>query len=443
MSVNDWLDRVDDIGGNEYELEHLPEGEDKSFLKMVAVWGGAAFVPATLLIGGSVAGSLSFPDFVASFAIGFFLVSLVSILVGITARHYGLTFHVTSRYFFGKRGSVIPSGLLVITRVGFAAVEIALAGTFASEAFGAGIPNSFVIFTVVLGLFYLATATIGIDALQWVSTLAIPFVTIVFLYGAYTLGLGSVATPVKDPMPFTAAIGVAASFWVAGSIVSGDWLRYARSKAAIVGSTWIALVFFTMFLAILGFLTVFASASGTHSLSQAMADAGLALPAALAMVLLVWSTVDNWLYSAALGLSNIFEIRKVTAVIGVGLLAIVIATAKFHTFLLPYISAIGVFIPPVIAPWLIEFYVLDHRMSDLELGDLDVSVNWLAIAAWAIGAAVGWFTPSVYIVPLVAILASGVAYLVLYFGLRNTALYPLDDLDERSGGTDATAPTDD
>lgn len=443
MSVNDWLNRVDELGGNEYELEHLPEEEEKSFLQMVAVWGGAAFVPATLLIGGSVAGSLSFPNFIATFGIGFFLVSLVSILVGITARHYGLSFHVTSRYFFGKRGSIIPSGLLVLTRIGFAAVEIALAATFASQAFGGGIPNSFIIATIVLGVFYVGTALIGIDALQWISTLAIPFVTIVFVYGAYTLGLGSVATPVEDPMSFTAAIGIAASFWIAGAIVSGDWLRYAKSKAAIVGSTWIALIFFTMFLAVLGFLTVFASSSGTHSLSQAMADAGLAIPAAMAMILLVWSTVDNWLYSAALGLSNIFEIRKVTAVLGVGAVAVAIASLEFHSLLLPYISAIGVFIPPLIAPWLLEFYVLDHRMSNVKMGDLNFAVNWLAIAAWAIGAAIAWFTPTKYIVPLVAIVASGVAYLILYYALRDTPLYPLSDLEGQSAPGSASAAADD
>lgn len=434
------LTKLDELGGNEYELDHLPDGEDKSFLEMVAVWGGAAFVPATLLIGGSIAGKLSFSSFLFTFAVGFLLVSVVSILIGITAREYGLTFHVSSRYFFGKRGSIIPSGLMTLTRIGFAAVEIALAATFASETFGASVPNSFVIATLVLGIFYVGTATIGIEALKWISYIAIPFVSIVFLYGAYTLGLGGIATPVDNPIPLTAAIGTAASFWIAGAVVSGDWLRYAKSKAAIAGSTLTALIFFTMFLASLGFLTVFAA--GTHSISQAMADAGLAVPATLAMILLVWSTVDNWLYSAALGISNIFEIRKVTAVIGAGVLATLVAGLRFHTMLLPYISAIGVLIPPIVAPWLLEYYVLDNKMTHLSKDDLSYTVNWLAVGAWAIGSAVAWVTPSEYIVPVVAVVVAAIAYLVLYVAFRETSLYPLNNFDTSEMRTVITTTDD-
>jgi len=440
MALIDVIDRLDSIGGDEYELSHLPDGEDRSFLEMVAVWGGAAFVPAALLIGGSVAGEISFPNFVFAFGIGFFLVSLVSILIGITARNFGLTFHVSSRYFFGNRGSVIPSGLLILTRIGFAAVELALAASFVSTAFGGGSELSFVVATVVLGCFYVASATVGIEGLKWVSYVAIPLVTVVFLYGAWTLGLGGTAAPVDNPIPFTTAIGIAASFWVAGAIVSGDWLRYARSRRAIVGSTWIALVVFTLFLVSLGFLSVFAA--GTHSLSAAMANAGLAIPAALAMILLVWTTVDNWLYSGALGLSNVLGIRKVSGVLIVGAISIVVAGLKFHTLLLPYLSAIGILIPPVAAPWLIEYYLLDHRMSGVTMDDLDFNVNWLAVGAWAIGSAVAYVTPAVYVVPLVAIVASGVAYLVLYYGLRDTALYPLGDIARPSGRPAGTTGAD-
>jgi cytosine permease len=426
MPSIDWLgnffNKVDDRGKAEHELSHLPAGEDRSFLELVAVWGGAIYTPATLLVGASVAGRISFGGFLVAFGIGSLLTMILASLTALTSQDHGLTYHTLSRFFFGNKGTVLPSGIQVLVRIGWAAVELALAVSFITIILNTGIPYEFQIVTLVLGIFYILSALIGFDGLKWISFIAIPVVTIVFLYGAFTLGLDFSQVTVKNPMAFTEAVGIGMALWVTSALVSGDWLRYARSREAVIGSTFVAVVILSMFLVSLGFLTVFAT--DTQLLSQAMAEAGLAFIAVPAVILLAWTTVDNWLYSASLGLSNLTALRKAVTVLLIGVLIIIIASFKFHQLILPYLNLVGTLIPPLVSGWLVEYYVIGHQMDGVSLHEISYGVNWIAVLSWVAGSAVAFAIPAIFIKPLTSFIVGAVVYLLLYYGLNGTNLYP-------------------
>lgn len=179
----------------------------------------------------------------------------------------------------------------------------------------------------------------------------------------------------------------------------------------------------------LGFLNVFAT--GGHSLTDATAELGLTVPAAIAMVLLVWPTVDNNLYSTSLGTSNIFEIPKTVGVRGRCARhrhrepesahddpSMAESTRRVH--------------PAVAAPPLVEYYLLGNRISDQNLDDSTFKVNWPAFIAWAVAYAI----PTMNISPLVGIVMGCIAYLVVFTVSKETAAYPLNGLEPTASPVD-------
>lgn len=417
--LRDAIRRIERISGDEHELTHLPDGSKRSILGLLAVWGGATIAPSSFLIGGSVGNSLTAPEFVFTFMLGATLMALLSISIGIIARDLGLTFYTMSRYFFGNTGSYIPSTLAILTRVGYAAATLAFAGSFVFNLINF---DSFVAVTAVLGVLYTISALIGYDGLKWIGYVTIPVFLGVFLYGL----LGPVGftwqttAPNPGAISLTGAIGISASFWAAGALVSADWLRYAKTKFDIVVSTLVALLIFNMIALGLGFFSV--ASTGNADIASGMVDAGYIVPAAIGIVLISWTTVDNWLYSGSLGASNIFNVRKTYAVLVLGLAIILTAGFQFHNYILEYVGLIGVLLPPLAGPILFEYYVLGNKMSGKKIDDINYRFNWIAVGAWLIGSLVGWYTPSEYVVPVVAIVASFLSYSLLYTLLKDSGL---------------------
>lgn len=420
------IDRLENISGPEYELRHLPEEERKSFLEIVAVWGGATFATSAFVVGGALAVEITLQRFLIAFPIGLTLAAIIGSLIGIIAMKVRLTFHTASRIFYGRIGSFLPSGVQVITRLGYGGVNFAFAAFFVQ--FTLEIPFSVAV--VVLGILYIGTAFIGINALKYISYITIPLVTIVFIYGLYEMGIatadfGALGAE-QNELSFPAVVGLGMASWIAGAIVCADWTRYSRSKSAVVGSTFIAILVFSMFLTSLAVLSV--ALAGEADLPAAMADAGLLIPATIAMVLLTWSTVDNWLYSASLGVSNIAGLSKVISVPIAGVIVVIIAFFEFHDFILPYLDFIGIVIPPLAAPWLAEYYVINKYIVNRHLEDVTYDVNWVAVLAWITGAATAYVATADFITPLLSVLIAFISYIIFYHLLKDTNAYPVNDL---------------
>ena len=430
-TIDNWADKIEEFSGKEYELEHLPSDKQKSMLGLLAVWAAATIVPSAFLTGGAMGNSLTFPEFAATFFAGSFMMFVLACLVGYIAHDLGLTFHTLSRFFFGVRGSYIPSTLQVITRIGWGAVSLAFAVSFVVDLFAV---DGFFLVTAILGGFYLITALMGFNGLKWISYIAIPVFLGVYIFGLVgPIGLETPAGPMEEPVPLTAAIGIAASFWAAGSLVAADWLRFGQSMRDVVVSSAIALLGFNLIALGLGYFSVVAT--GNPDISAGIADAGFIVPATFAIVLITWTTVDNWLYSGSLGVSNIFNIRKVYAVVLLGIVMIITAGFQVHTLVIPWLELLGAFLPPLAGPILVEYYVLKNKMQ-FDMTDINYDINGVAVGAWAIGSGVGYLAPAVYIVPLVAIVVSIIAYLVLYLVFRSTALYPSATISQSSPPAD-------
>jgi cytosine permease len=280
----------------------------------------------------------------------------------------------------------------------------------------------FTAFVILLGVLITSTALYGFDAMQTISYISIPVVILVFLFGTIKLGINFTGSNPTAPTSFTAAIGSGTSYWLAAAVISGDWLRYSDSYKTVAASATVGLFGVSLLFVSLGFFTVLAT--GTANIVRAMVDTGIIFPAAIGLLGLVWTTVDNELYSASLGIANIFETKKIFGVIVAGGSVLVLSGFKFHELILPYVTAIGVLIPPIPAIWLVEYYIFRNRMKETNIDRISYKVNWLAIISCIGGSVTGLIVPKNYVAPIISMMITDLTYLLLVYTLSEQDVYP-------------------
>ena len=175
---------------NETGFEIRPE-QRQSWLSIAAVWAGGMICVPCLMIGGVLSqGGLSLAEIVISILIGYGLICLYMIFVGMQACDTGLPVAVMAEGALGKRGArYIISVLLAIACVGWFGIQSATCGqAFASMAatmLNLGTPSTAMvaISSIVWGVIMLLTACAGFKGLKWLNYVAVPLLVIVCLYG--------------------------------------------------------------------------------------------------------------------------------------------------------------------------------------------------------------------------------------------------------------------
>ena len=175
---------------NETGFEIRPE-QRQSWLSIAAVWAGGMICVPCLMIGGVLSqGGLSLAEIVISILIGYGLICLYMIFVGMQACDTGLPVAVMAEGALGKQGArYIISVLLAIACVGWFGIQSATCGqAFASMAatmLNLGTPSAAMvaISSIVWGAIMLLTACAGFKGLKWLNYVAVPLLVIVCLYG--------------------------------------------------------------------------------------------------------------------------------------------------------------------------------------------------------------------------------------------------------------------
>ena len=149
--------------------------------------------------------------------------------------------------------------------------------------------------------------------------------------------------------------------------------------------------------------------TGTPDIFDILISQGLMLPAIIVLGLNIWTTNNNALYTAGLGLANITKIRSKPMVLiggGIGTLA---ALWLYNNFV-SYLSLLGGMIPPVGVVIIIHFFM--NRKLYVTEGYKPPLVNVSAIVAVVLGAMAGvfikWGIP-----PVNSLVVSAVIFLVL------------------------------
>ena len=115
-----------------------------------------------------------------------------------------------------------------------------------------------------------------------------------------------------------------------------------------------------------------------------MINLGLFYLAILVLGLNIWTTNDNALYSAGLGLANIFGQKKKPMVLISGIVGTALAVWLYWNFC-GWLNILNCTLPPVGIILVMSFFMDREKYRDVEVTE---TVNWYAVAGVILGAVV-------------------------------------------------------
>jgi cytosine permease len=404
---------------DDHALQPVPLGERRGLWQMILVQVGWHISVSAFLLGSTVGSGTNFRTGITAIFIGNLVLSALAVLIGIVGFRAGLTSYLISRVVFGVRGSVLVSVVLGIIAMGFIGVLMD-AWSAAINRLVPAVPAWAIIIGLAIAI--TATAITGFKGLARFKSVAVPIEILIALIalviiatrdGGFTKVL---AHNPAAPITLTAALGAAVSTWISGVALVSDVSRYARSIRDVVISS------IAGFVGGAGIFEAIASISamkvGNGNFVLVLEGLGLLLPGVIMLILALWNTADNNLYSSSLAFTNASRIlgasipRAAWVVVAV-LIAVVTAFAGFAGQFLKFLTIIGVLAPPFVGIVVSHFWVLGRvRQASERLLATAPVIRWEALIAWVAGSLVGYNT-TFFVKALNGLIAGAIVYAVL------------------------------
>lgn len=404
--------------------------------RLLMIWLAANLVVTTLLTG-----TLFVPDVPYGLVLllivgGTVAGAAVLVAVGTIGQRTGLPTMALTRGPFGTRGSLLPVAANVLILMGWSWVQAMLAGIaldyIVASFTGFSAPVVFAVLcqtiVVVLAIFGHA----GVARVEpWFAAVILAIAAYIFVV-AYTSfspadfgGASPPAEPFYTPgLVFDVVLATAISW----TVLSADFNRFARStRASVIGSG----VGYTL-------STVISMSLGATAIAYVILGGGDAVPFdpitiiepfgwifGVAIFLSVMATNTMVVYGMVTTVVNALpgkRIRFLPTAIVLGLISIVGATFfglldQFTTFLV----TIGALFAPIFAIMIVDYYLIKRSSYDLDILKptggrfwYTAGVNWLAVAAWVIGAVLAYLWAYVWPLPFGSTAPAFVVTFVLY-----------------------------
>ena len=378
----------------------------KRTLSMFMVMLGFTFFSASMWVGQQLAAGLDFSGFIWALLLGGLILAAYTGSLGYIGAESGLSLDLLARKSFGTKGSYLPSAMISFTQIGWFGVGLAMfAIPVAKEIFGLDVtpdsmPTVGYVLVAVAGILMTASAYFGIKSLTIVSYIAVPSVAILGTVAMFLAISRGDATLVEQFAKGTKDLGIiAGAGLVIGSFVSGgtatpNFTRFAKNGK--IGLIITVIAFFIgnslMFL----FGAVSSIYVGGNDIFEVMLNLNLFYLAVLVLGLNIWTTNDNALYTAGLGLSNITGWSKKTMVIVSGLIGTVAAVWLYWNFC-GWLNVLNCTLPPIGIILIIHYFW--NRKAYLDGSIAESKVNWGAVIGVVAGAVVAnlvkWGIPAI------------------------------------------------
>ncbi len=367
----------------------VPAESRKSILTMFMVMLGFTFFSASMWVGQELAEGLDFWGFLKSLLLGGAILGVYTGLLGYVGAKTGLSLDLLSRRAFGIKGSYLPSAMISFTQIGWFGVGLAMFAIPVSKELLGGSSAAMWGLVILAGVCMTCSAYFGIDSLTIVSYVAVPLVAVLgtaAMIMAVRQGDGTIIDQFAASSGTLSVIGGAGL--VVGSFVSGgtatpNFARFAKDAKSGVITTVVA--FFIGNSLMFFFGAVSSIFVGGNDIFEVMIRLNLFYLAVLVLGLNIWTTNDNALYSAGLGLANIFHQKKKPMVLISGVIGTAAAVWLYYNFC-NWLNILNCTLPPV-GIILVLSYFTNRQVYEEEKPELP-SVNWWAVMGVVLGAVV-------------------------------------------------------
>ena len=388
MSKNSVKTKTTDV---DYAEIAVPAEGRRGFITMFMIMLGFTFFSASMWAGQEMAAGLDFWGFVKALILGGVILGIYTGLLGYVGAKTGLSMDLLARKAFGERGSCISSAMISFTQIGWFGVGVAMFALPVSKELLGGSEAAMWILVILAGGCMTASAYFGIESLTVISYIAVPLVGIlgtVAMVMAVSRGDGTIIDQFAVSSGSLSVIGGAGL--VIGSFVSGgtatpNFTRFA--KDAKTGTVATVVAFFLgnslmFFFGAIAYIFV-----GGNDIFEVMLRLGLFQLAVIVLGLNIWTTNDNALYSAGLGLANIFHQKKKPMVLVSGIIGTVLSVWLYNNFC-GWLNILNCTLPPV-GIILVMSYFMNREAYEKHAEEKNpVNVNWFAVGGVILGAIV-------------------------------------------------------
>ena len=375
----------------DYTNSPVDKNGRKSNLSMFMLMLGFTFFSASMWTGQQLAAGLDWSGFLWALLLGGLILAAYTGALGWIGAESGLSLDMLSRRSFGTKGSWLPSAMISFTQTGWFGVGLAMfAIPVAKELLGLEVtPDSMpwqgYLLVAIAGILMTASAYFGIKSLTIISYIAVPAVAILGTLAMIMAirngdaGLVEQFSKGSKDLGIIAGAGLVVGSFVSGGTATPNFTRFAKSGK--VGLILTVIAFFLgnslMFL----FGAVSSVYVGGNDIFEVMLNLNLFYMAILVLGLNIWTTNDNALYSAGLGLSNIFGLSKKTMVLISGIIGTLAAVWLYWNFC-GWLNILNCTLPPV------GIILILHYFTTKEKAEKEKVVDWSAVLGVVAGAVV-------------------------------------------------------
>lgn len=394
---------------SEYSLSKVPSDKKTQgiWAAMVVLVGFTFFTPS-MTAGGNLGIGLNFGDFFTAVIVGNAFLGVYCGVLAYIGQKTGLTLDLLGRHSFGNVGSYLPSALISFTQIGWFGVGVAMFAIPISKM--TGIPVWILI--VITGIIMTVTAYRGIKALAVLGSIAVPLIAILGVYsvnwGIDKMGgfMEIFSENPANPLTLSSGIAIVVGSFVSGGTATPNFTRFAKDSKTAVIATVVAFFVGNSIMMIFG--AVGGAVTGVPDIFDILILQGLAIPAAITLGLNIWTTNNNALYTAGLGVSNITKINMKPMVLVGGGVGTITAVWLYYNFV-GFLNLLSGMIPPVGAVIILHYIMhKDEYHTTKNIPDF----NMTGILAVVVGALIGIFVPF-GIKPINSLVSAAIIFIIL------------------------------
>jgi cytosine permease len=288
---------------------------------------------------------------------------------------------------------------------------------------------------VLAGALYLGITFVGIKGLHWIGLVSVPLFVVlggwVVFDSAAVAGwdkvLAYAGTKPEMSMSFGIALTIVITLFIDAGTVTADFNRWAADTKSSLIATFCAFPFANLLAMLVGGVMTAALAvpdpqpfglDNMFGYMLAQHKPWLSVVAFVFLFCNLGSVCAHCLYNSAVGWSRIGRGRMRLFAVGLAVVGIVIAAANVWALFIPWLSVLGILVPPIGAIVLADLFFVRPGAT--------IAADWRprAFIAWAVGSVVAYavetFAPQ-FSTAISAFLAGGICYFALSAGSRRAA----------------------
>jgi len=411
-----------------YVHEAVPEEKLGNATEVFFIVTGTLCGLPAYALSAQIAGGLGFSAARTAFWSAGLICCVLAALTSYAGARTRMNLAMMSDHAFGLAGGRVVKTLLAVCLLGWAAVILSVLGTTLGDAiqrlYHVNVPSA-LIETVAAAA--IATVTLrGVHGLESVGKVIAPVLALLLGWTLYR-GCGDAGAAAAQAAAAAPALGLGAAISaivggdIVGILIQPDYSRFVRRPAhAGIASSLALGVAYPL---VLTFTALPAARCGAPNLIAVMIAAGVGIPALALLALGALIDGGASLYSGSLSLTNELRRFRLPAVVvsaaGVGL---VLALLHAERHYLPFLSALGVTLPPIGAILVLHMLLVWRRQSATERAS-PVSLRLPAAVAWVGGTLVGYLGMNDHlhltgIASLDSVAVASVLWLIIRFAKR-------------------------